>query len=264
MADPEQVHQVIMNLLINARDAMPDGGKIDVETLNLSLGEDTVATHPDARAGRYVLMSVTDTGHGMDEIIRQQIFEPFFTTKEVGRGTGLGLSTVYGIVRQSGGWVDVWSDVGIGTSFKIYLPRIDERVVAVPEKIGGHEKSRGETILLVEDQEAVRSYAKEALEQYGYHIMEASSGDQAIGAARSHIGEIHLLVTDVVMVGMNGHQLSERLKEFRPRIKALFVSGYGTDVIARHGVLEGVAFLQKPFSPDEVAAKVRQVLDAGS
>jgi two-component system cell cycle sensor histidine kinase/response regulator CckA len=263
MADPEQIHQIIMNLLINARDAMPAGGKIDVETMNISLGEDAAATHPDAKAGRYVLMRVTDTGHGIDDVIRPQIFEPFFTTKEVGRGTGLGLSTVYGIVRQSGGWVDVWSGVGIGTSFKIYLPRIDKPVLATPEKVGGRAESRGETILLVEDQDAVRSYAKEALEQYGYHIIEASSGDLAIGAASSHIGEIHLLLTDVVMVGMNGHELSERLQEFRPSLKALFVSGYGADVIARHGVLDGVAFLQKPFSPDEIAAKVRQVLDAG-
>jgi two-component system cell cycle sensor histidine kinase/response regulator CckA len=262
MADPEQIHQIMMNLLINARDAMPAGGEIDIETSNISLGEDTAATHPDATAGRYVVMSVTDTGHGIDEVIRQRIFEPFFTTKDVGRGTGLGLSSVYGIVRQSGGWVDVWSEVGIGTSFKIYLPRRDECVLPAPEKMGGHTESRGETILIVEDQEAVRSYAKEALEQYGYHIIEASSGNQAIGVAKCHLGEIHLLLTDVVMVGMSGHDLSERLKESRPSLKALFVSGYATDVIARHGVLDGVAFLQKPFSPDEVAAKVRQVLDA--
>jgi PAS domain S-box-containing protein len=261
MADPDQIHQVLMNLAVNARDAMPDGGRLSVETTNVDLGEDDAATQHDAAPGPYVLMTVADTGHGMDETIRQQVFEPFFTTKEFGKGTGLGLSTVYGIVRQSGGWIDVRSEVGVGTSFKIYLPRIDGPPLPERKEAGASTEQGNETILLVEDQAAVRSYTNAALDRYGYHIIEASGGEEAIAVAGRHSGRIHLLLTDVVLPGMNGKELSERLKLARPDLKVLFTSGYTADVIAHRGVLDhGVSFLQKPYSLDELAAKVRELL----
>jgi two-component system, cell cycle sensor histidine kinase and response regulator CckA len=261
LADADQIYQVIMNLAVNARDAMPDGGTLDIETTNVALDQGNTATmHHEATPGRYVLMSVTDTGHGMNEKTRQQIFEPFFTTKEIGKGTGLGLSTVYGIIRQSGGWIEVQSDVGVGTSFKVYLPRIDASL-APEEQIGAATQKGSETILLVEDQEAVRSFALAALERYGYHVIEASDGEGAIAAAGNYSREIHLLLTDVVLPGMNGKELSEILKSSRPNLKVLFTSGYTADVIGNRGVLgPDVAFLHKPFSPEELAAKVRDVL----
>jgi PAS domain S-box-containing protein len=264
LADPDQIHQVIMNLAVNARDAMPDGGTLDIETTNVALDQGNTATmHHAVTPGRYVLMSVTDTGHGMDEKTRQQVFEPFFTTKELGKGTGLGLSTVYGIIRQNGGWIEVQSEVGVGTSFKVYLPRIDACPVQEANVISTATEKGSETILLVEDQEAVRSFAVAALQQCGYGIIEASDGEEAIVAAGKCSGEIHLLLTDVVLPGMNGHELSEVLKAFRPNLKVLFTSGYTADVIGDRGVLgPDMALLRKPFSPDELAAKVREVLAA--
>jgi PAS domain S-box-containing protein len=262
MADPDQVHQVIMNLAVNARDAMPDGGRLDIETTNIDLnGESAAAIHDGASPGHYVLMTVTDTGHGMEETIRLQVFEPFFTTKEVGKGTGLGLSTAHGIVRQSGGWIDVSSEVGVGTSFRIYLPRID--ACSVPEEItiAAAAGGSGETILVAEDQEAVRSLAASSLRQHGYHVIEASDGGEALTLADRYAGEIHLLLTDVVMPGIDGKELSQRLKAVRPNVKVVFTSGYTADVIAQRGVLErGVAFLHKPFTPEELSEKVRDVL----
>jgi len=262
MADPDQVHQVIMNLAVNARDAMPDGGTLDIATANVTIGEAEVASMHDAAApGRYVLVTVTDTGRGMDETVRRQIFEPFFTTKEVGKGTGLGLSTVYGIVRQSGGWIDVWSEVGAGTSFRIYLPSIDAR--AVPERPGVGAPAEGgvETILVVEDQKAVLAFTAAALRQCGYQVLEAADGKEAIAVAGRHPGQIHLLLTDVVMPEMNGRELAERLKAVRPNLAVLFMSGYTADVIAHRGVLDrGIAFLHKPFSSAELAQKVRDAL----
>jgi PAS domain S-box-containing protein len=262
MADPHQIHQVIMNLVVNARDAMPDGGRLDIGTVNVDLGaENSAALHLDAIPGRYVLMNVTDSGHGMDEATRQHIFEPFFTTKEVGKGTGLGLATVYGILRQSGGWIDVWSEVGAGTSFKVYLPRVDGRPLPERDGFSVPAETGSETILVVEDQKAVRSFTKAALKQYGYHVVEASDGDEAIALARQYSGELHLLLTDVVLPGMNGKELSAKLTALRPNLKVLFISGYTADVIAHRGVLDrGVAFLNKPFSPGELATKVRDVL----
>jgi CheY-like chemotaxis protein len=262
MADPDQIHQVIMNLAVNARDAMPDGGAIDVETENVELGEKQIgAGRVSATPGRYVLMTFTDNGQGMDETTRRQIFEPFFTTKELGKGTGLGLATVYGIVRQSGGWIDVWSEVSVGTSLKVYLPRIDSCPLPEREGIGPPTEEGVETILVVEDQRAVRAYTGTALRQCGYQVLEASDGDEATAAAERHAGEIHLLLTDVVMPGMNGKELSERLKAKYPNLKVLFISGYTADAIAHHGVLDpGVAFLQKPFRPEELAERIREVL----
>ncbi|SPE42973.1 PAS/PAC sensor hybrid histidine kinase (modular protein) [Candidatus Sulfopaludibacter sp. SbA3] len=262
MADPDQIHQVIMNLAVNARDAMPDGGRLDIKTENVDLDEaGSLAIHPAAVPGLYILMTVTDTGHGMDESICKQIFEPFFTTKELGKGTGLGLSTVYGIVRQSGGWIDVWSEVGTGTSFRVYLPRIDELPLPGQSGIGAQTEKGSETILLVEDQEAVRSFTMAALEQFGYHVIDAPSGEAAIAAVERHPGQIHVLLTDVVLTGMNGGELSERLKALRPGLKVLFTSGYTADVVAHRGVFDNVtAYIPKPFSPDELAAKVRELL----
>jgi two-component system, cell cycle sensor histidine kinase and response regulator CckA len=264
MADPEQIHQIIMNLVINARDAMPAGGRIDIKTSDVDLNEEMARTHPDAKPGPYVLMSVTDTGHGMAEAIRPQIFEPFFTTKAVGKGTGLGLSTVYGIVRQSGGWIELWSEVGIGASFNIYLPQNNGYVLPEPPAIGARPERGGETILLVEDHDAVRSYTRNALEKWGYRVVEASNGEQAIRVATCYLEEIHLLLTDVVMMGMNGHELSRRLIGLRPNMKAVFLSGHTSDALARRGLPDGMVFLQKPFSPDEIAAKVRKALDVHS
>jgi PAS domain S-box-containing protein len=262
MADPDQIHQVIMNLAVNARDAMPNGGALDIETLNVVLGkEDGPGGHPERNPGRYVLMTVTDCGQGMDPSIQKDIFEPFFTTKGVGKGTGLGLSTVYGIMRQNGGWIDVWSEVGVGTTFKMYLPRIDACAVEEEEMsftVGGG----GETILLVEDQEAVRSFAKAALRQQGYQVIHAGDGDQALSVAKQHLEQIDLLVTDVVMPRMNGRELSGRLRALYPHLKVLFISGYTADVLAQRGVLDpGVSLLHKPFSQEELAQRVREVLD---
>jgi two-component system cell cycle sensor histidine kinase/response regulator CckA len=261
-ADPDQIQQVIMNLVVNARDAMPDGGKLVIETINVELNDKrSAAIHPEMVPGDYILMTVTDTGQGMDWTTRQRIFEPFFTTKELGKGTGLGLATVYGIIRQSGGWIDVWSEVRAGSSFKIYLPRTDGIPVVQPKESSENAESGSGTILVVEDQKAVLSFTKAALMQYGYHVIEASTGDEAIDVAKKYSGEILLLVTDVVLRGMNGRELSERLMEVRPNLKVLFVSGHSADVITHRGVLNrGVAFLPKPFSPVELGSKVRDVL----
>jgi len=262
MADAEQVHQVIMNLVVNARDAMPDGGKLDIRTANIDVSEAEASIHEDAKPGRYVMMSVTDVGAGMDEQTRQHIFEPFFTTKAGDKGTGLGLSTVYGIIRQSGGWIDVSSKVGVGTSFKLYFPRIDAGSVEERHEAPRTEVLHGdETILLVEDQDAVRRLTKSILKAYGYQILEAPNADGALGIAEKYSGEIDLLLTDVVLPGMNGRELGERLKKLRPKVKVLFTSGYPSEVIAHRGVLDaGMAYIPKPFSPENLAAKVREVL----
>jgi len=265
LADEHQIHQVIMNLVLNARDAMPDGGKIAIVTANADVGENGIAGSPDGAPGRYVLLTVTDTGVGMDEQTVQRAFEPFFTTKELGKGTGLGLSTVYGIVRQSGGWIRIRSEVGHGTSFDVYLPQTDavaapDRGVAAPAETG----KGGGTVLVVEDQEDVRRLIRGILEAHGYRILEAANGPEALVLAGEHAAEgIHILLTDVVLPGINGMDLSEKLRTLRPGLKVLFMSGYTADVLLRHGVREqDVAYLAKPFSPDSLAAKVREVLTA--
>jgi CheY-like chemotaxis protein len=262
MADPDQIHQVIMNLVVNSRDAMPEGGKLEITIKNVDVDEDSMGAHPDVVPGRYVLMNVTDTGIGMDEDTLQSAFEPFFTTKQPGEGTGLGLSTVYGIVRQSGGWIHVRSEVGQGTSFRIYLPRID--AWSVPDRAEADRAKAlhgDETVLVVEDNEAVRRLTRTILEAYGYQVIEAANSTEAFAVEKEHSGEIHLLLTDVILPGMNGMALSERLRALRPKLRVLFTSGYTADVIARRGVLQrDVAYLQKPFGPDSLAAKVREVL----
>jgi signal transduction histidine kinase/CheY-like chemotaxis protein len=262
MADPVQIHQVIMNLVVNARDAMPDGGKLTIETKQIDPQEGAAALRPDAPAGRYVAMHVSDTGIGIDDKTMENIFEPFFTTKEPGKGTGLGLSTVYGIVRQSGGWIDVSSEPHRGATFSVYLPRVDAEVLSQAEKSAAapawHNRR---TVLLVEDQEDVRRLAKTILKKHGYDVIEAANGAEACLRSKEYLGEIHLLLTDVVMPGMNGKELSDQLRIERPRIKTLFSSGYTADVIAHRGLLEPhVAYLPKPFNADTLSAKVREVL----
>ena len=261
MADPEQLHQVMMNLVVNARDAMLEGGTVNICTLNIDIGDDAFI-HPSAKPGSYVMITVTDCGMGMDEQTREQVFEPFFTTKERGKGTGLGLATVYGIVRQSNGWIEVSSELGVGTSFKVYLPRIAACPVEEQCEPGSNGEHYGdETILVVEDDAAVRHFTKAILSGYGYHVLEAANGVEALDIARKYVGEVHLLLTDVVLPGINGMEASVRLKAVRPAVKVLFVSGYTVDVIARRGVLDaGVSLLHKPFSSAQLASKVREVL----
>jgi len=263
MGDPDQIHQVLMNLIVNARDAMSDGGKLEVTTKNVDLDESAAGVHPDAVRGSYVLTTVTDTGSGMSEETMHSIFDPFFTTKAQGEGTGLGLAIVYGIIRQSGGWIEVSSKLGQGASFSIYLPRVDAISVQKQARLPATLTLRGgETVLLVEDQEEVRRLTRTILESYGYHVLEAPNGDEALRVAKEYSSEIHLLLTDVILPGMNGKTLSRQLRVLRPKLKVLFTSGYPADVISRRGVLEqDVAYLPKPFTPGSLAAKIRDVLE---
>jgi len=262
-ADPNQIEQVIVNLAVNARDAMPDGGKLTIETANVDLDETFAQAHLGSVPGSYAMLAVTDTGAGMDASVRAHLFEPFFTTKEVGKGTGLGLATVYGIVKQSGGYISVYSEPGRGTSFKIYLPRIATPAETAP----GPQKpvaARGtETVLVVEDEPAVLTLSRRALEAQGYVVLAASDAAAALRVVERHGGTIHLLLTDVVMPGLSGRELADRLTAQRPGIRVLYMSGYPGDAVVQHGTLpSGSAFLQKPFSPDGLARKVRDVLDA--
>jgi PAS domain S-box-containing protein len=265
MADRGQIDQVIMNLVVNARDAMPTGGKLEITTRNVELDPAMAAANPEARPGKYALLSVHDTGTGIDDRTLPNIFEPFFTTKERGQGTGLGLSTAYGIIQQAGGWIDVQSELGRGATFQIYLPRADAASVRVAEQQQTPEAARGgETILVVEDSDETRTLTTTILSSYGYNILEAANGTEALSVEEKYTGEIHLLLTDVIMPGMNGKELSEQLRLRRPGIRILFTSGYPADVISRRGVLEKeIAYLPKPFTPNSLAAKVREIL-AGS
>ena len=264
-ADSSQMEQVIMNLAVNARDAMPEGGKLTIETANVELDEAYASRHMTVEPGAYVLLAISDTGHGMDEETQVRLFEPFFTTKEKGKGTGLGLSTVYGIIKQSGGMIWVYSELGRGTTFKIYLPRVVD-VLEEPSlvSVSGAESAGGtETILLVEDEESVRALACEALEEAGFHVLEARHGAEALVVSHRHQGPIHLMLTDVVMPEMSGRVLADRLAPQRPSLKVLYMSGYTDNAIIHQGVLDpGTAFLHKPFSPDALVRKVREVLDA--
>jgi PAS domain S-box-containing protein len=262
LADSGQMHQVLMNLAVNARDAMPTGGKLVIETSNVELEETEVTRHLGAKPGRHVLVAVTDCGVGMDKETLGHIFEPFFTTKGKGEGTGLGLSTVYGIVRQSEGWLWVVSEPGKGSTFKIYLPRVDIGVQAdEAAKPSGAELGGSETILVVEDQEEVRRLAVRMLKSYGYEVLVAASGADAMQLSVRHPGRLHLMLTDVVMPGMTGKELAERQKALRPEMKVLYTSGYTDDVIARRGILEpGMFYIPKPYSRQALAEKVRAVL----
>jgi CheY-like chemotaxis protein len=261
-ADADQMSQILINLAANARDAMPGGGKLTVRTANLEPGKSPPGGEAEPWSGRSVLLSVTDTGVGMNYATRQNIFEPFFTTKERGRGTGLGLSMVYGIVKQNEGYIDVQSEPGKGATFTIYLPRIDEPTTTRAGDESAVGRVRGsETILVVEDHEGVRSLIVGTLELCGFHVLQAADGVEALRQVAQHVGPIDLLLTDVIMPGMNGKEVADQLAVLRPGIKVLFMSGYSGELIAHHGVLEaGVAYLPKPFTPDALTAKVREML----
>jgi len=262
-ADPCQVEQIILNLVVNARDAMPRGGKVTIETSNVTLNEKTALRHVAVKPGEYVMLAVSDTGNGMDHETQARIFEPFFTTKEIGKGTGLGLSTVYGIVKQSGGNIRVYSEEGLGTVFKVYLPRIDEASIATDKSAQETNAVRGtETILLVEDEETVRGLTRTFLLQAGYNVLEARGGEEAIQLCRAHPGLIDLLLTDVVMPEVSGKEVADRLLELRPTTRILFMSGYTDEAIVQHGVLDAsVEFIQKPFTWVGLTQKIRLVLD---
>ena len=261
-ADPGQIDQVILNLAVNARDAMPRGGKLTIETANVEIDGSFALAHFPMTPGPYTMIAVTDAGHGMDAETQARIFEPFFTTKEKGKGTGLGLATVYGIVKQSGGFIWVESEVGKGTTFKVYLPPASEAAAPQRPELAPSMLQGTETVLLVEDEEYVRSLVRKSLQSKGYTVLEARNGEDALRVAREHAGPIHLLITDVVMPGMSGRELAERLAPLRREMKTLYMSGYADDAILHHGVLHsGGALLQKPFTAEALANKVRQVLE---
>jgi PAS domain S-box-containing protein len=263
-ADPGQIEQVILNLAVNARDAMPQGGKLTIETKNVYLDNQYVRRHTAIQPGNYVMLAVSDTGCGIDAETQAHMFEPFFTTKEQGKGTGLGLSTVYGIVNQSGGHLWVYSEVGKGTTFKIYLPRVDGISEGGEARDIPAELPQGrETVLLTEDEEQVRQMIRIILEMGGYRVLEAAEGEEALTLYKQHEGQIDLVMTDVVMPQMSGRELAQSLEVLHPGIKVLYMSGYTDDAIVRHGLLDQeIAFLQKPFTPDALMRKVREVLDA--
>jgi CheY-like chemotaxis protein len=263
--DPGQIEQVIMNLAINARDAMPRGGRLTIETANCELDASYGQQHLETRPGPHIMLALTDTGVGMDAQTQARIFEPFFTTKGVGKGTGLGLATVHGIVKQSGGSIWVYSELGQGTTFKVYLPRADEPADSGPADPSAATPLQGmETILLVEDEDAVRELVRDALRARGYTVLEAQDGNVALQICERHAGPIDLMVTDVVMPEMGGRELADRLTLVKPGLKILYMSGYTDKAVVHHGVLDpGTIFLQKPFGPGVLLRKVRKVLDAG-
>jgi len=264
--DSGQIEQVIVNLAVNARDAMPEGGSLILQTANVTVDHDYVRQHPEVALGEYIMLKVQDTGSGMTEEVKAHLFEPFFTTKEIGRGTGLGLATCYGIIKQNGGHIEVESEPDNGTTFRIYLPRIEEAVGPIPARDHAGVLPQGsETVLLVEDEPTVREVAGRMLREQGYHVLVAANGDEALQLARSRMQEpIHLLVTDVVMPRLSGKAVAEQLKAARPEMKVLFISGYSDDTLIRHGAAEtGLNFLQKPFSPSLLAYKIRDLLDGG-
>jgi PAS domain S-box-containing protein len=264
LADPGQFEQVVMNLALNARDAMPSGGKLTIETANVELDEAYARERPAAKPGHYAMLAVSDTGIGMDAETRARIFEPFFTTKPIGKGTGLGLATVYGIVKQSDGYIWVYSEPGCGTTFKIYLPQVAAAAApAVRSSVPPVSVHGSETVLLVEDEAMVRNLVQKVLTANGYTVLVAANGRDAERVAAAHEGHIHLLMTDVVLPGLNGRQIAQLLIAARPGIRVLYLSGYTNNAIVHHGVLEpDFAFLQKPFAPAVLGRKVREVLDS--
>ncbi len=265
-ADRVQMQQVILNLAANARDAMPEGGILTIETTNVELDAAYAKQHDEARAGYWVLMAVSDTGTGMDSETQSRIFEPFFTTKGSGRGTGLGLASVYGIVRQCGGLIYVYSELGTGTTFKVYLPRLVKPVEAGAVQVPAQPSQRGsETILVVEDAPEMREVTRDFLASYGYNVLEAGTAAEAVAALDQHPDPIDLLITDVVMPGESGPKLAARLVQKRPSLKVLYVSGYTANAIVHNGLVDpGISFLQKPFSRDTLGQKVREVIDGSA
>src|SRR5437588_7777056 len=261
-ADVGQLEQVLMNLAVNARDAMPTGGRLTIETANVEHDPDYARDQEAAAVRRFAMLAVSDTGCGMDEATKARVFEPFLTTKEPGKGPGLRPATVYGIVNQAGGFIWVYSEPGHGTSFKIYLPQVDAPAEDLASAGSTRAPGGTETVLLVEDAAAVRAVAKQVLERLGYTVLEAPNGQAALHLAQQHRGEIHMLLTDVVMPRVSGRELAEQLARVRPDTRVLYASGYTDDSVVRHGILEsGTAYLQKPFSPESLARKVRDVLD---
>jgi CheY-like chemotaxis protein len=264
-ADPGQIEQVILNLAVNAKDAMPKGGKLTIETANVELDQDYADLHLNVVPGPYVMLSVSDTGVGMASEVREHILEPFFTTKEKGKGTGLGLSTVYGIVKQSGGNIWIYSEPGQGSTFKIYLPRVEEEIDSMLQSssVGAKSQQGSETILLVEDEKMVRTLAQTILKRNGYNVLEAENGEEALRVVEEQKGKpINLMLTDLIMPRMNGRELSEHLKPMLPAIKVIYMSGYTDEAVSEHGMLApGIEYIQKPFPPDALVKKVRSVLD---
>jgi len=261
--DPGQIEQVVVNLALNARDAMPGGGKLTIETANIFLDEEYALRHVSVKPGPWVMLAVTDNGCGMDRETMSHLFEPFFTTKEKGERAGLGLSTVYGIVKQSGGNIWAYSELGKGTTFKVYLPRAEEPGETYrPKPVPTVARGGPETILLVEDEEAVRKMVSKVFQNKGYTVLQARDGKEALQICERHEGQIHLLLTDVVMPQMSGRELAERLMSLHPQMRVLFISGYPDKAIVHHGVLgAGTAFLQKPFTLNALECKVRELLD---
>ncbi len=262
-ADAGQIEQVVMNLVVNARDAMPEGGKLRVETVNIDLDSQYLGRHMEARPGPYVMLAVSDSGIGMDAATREKVFEPFFTTKADGKGTGLGLSMVYGIVKRCGGTLDVYSEPGQGTVIKIYLPRADSSEVGAAPEEERRALSGSETVLLVEDDDAVRGIVQAALQAQGYTMLVASSGEEALTIAKAHVGQIDLLITDIVLPQMNGREVARRFHKKRPATVVLFTSGY-TDISLNDASEpdKQVHFIGKPFTPAAIATRVRELLDA--
>jgi CheY-like chemotaxis protein len=263
--DPAQVDQILANLCVNARDAIRDVGRIVIETGNATLDEEYCRNRPGHRPGDYVVIAVSDNGDGMDAETRAHVFEPFFTTKEVGKGTGLGLATVYGIVQQNNGFIHVYSEPGEGTTFRIYLPRLATADAGGPVAVvrGEAPRGAGETVLVVEDESMILEVAVEILEGLGYKVLSTTAPAEAVAIASEHKGTIDLLLTDVIMPGMNGRDLAGRVRALRPGLRVLYMSGYTANVIVTRGLVDqGDAFVQKPFSTDELAARVRALLDA--
>jgi len=263
-ADPGQVEQVIINLAINARDAMRGGGTLTIETSNVNLDEEYVRLHWDAAVGPHVMLAISDTGTGIDANVVEHIFEPFFTTKDEGEGTGLGLATVHGIVQQSGGSINVYSEPGAGTTFRVYFPRVEGETDAVVAEAEADIATGGaETILMVEDEEMVRELIVRVISGQGYNVLVANDGQEALTIFKSHEGPIDLMVTDVMMPGMSGDELAERVRELAPALKVIYLSGYTANAIAARGILQpGVHLIQKPFEPNALLAKIREVIDA--
>ncbi|HEY1534156.1 MAG TPA: ATP-binding protein, partial [Polyangiaceae bacterium] len=264
LADAGQVEQVIMNLVVNARDAMPKGGRLTIETANVEVDESGAPSPARVKPGRYVSFAIADSGSGMDEATLARAFEPFFTTKRIGKGTGLGLSTVYGIIKQSDGEVQVKSQPGIGTTFSVYLPRKDAPLAEPPLKARSVAKSGNETVLIVEDEDGIRALTARILRNAGYTVLAAENGGEALALVEKHTGKVDLLLTDVVMPQMSGRQIAERLASIQPGLKVLYMSGYTDEIIDHHGVLDaGMRLIGKPFVAADMTRKVRAVLDEG-